>query len=255
MSGRRALGGADGDGSGGIGLLAGGRSSRNLPVLGRGTEAGTAVGEEADGILLRTCLLRARAHGACAVAGGALEDLIGAVDVGRGQDRVALRDNLLGGHEVAAASANDEGQSGQGHADQGTDDDAAGDPRPRSARVLPGGHEHAAQGSPQAAAGGAREGRARDRQASFDAFNEVQVGADNGDCGNVKAGIRQEVDAGAGLHVGLVRGNLGARGHLRVHHDSHFFSFVPGLGGMERIVHAATGSSVRICSHQPKMEE
>ena len=83
----------------------------------------------------------------------------------------------------------------------------------------------------------------------------MQVGADDGDRGNVEAGIREEVNARTRLRVGLVRGNLGARGHLRVHHDSHFFSFVPGLGGMERIVHAATGSSVRICGHQPKMEE
>ena len=83
----------------------------------------------------------------------------------------------------------------------------------------------------------------------------MQVGADNRDRGNIEAGIRQEVDTGAGLRVGLVRGDLGARGHLRVRHDSHFFSFVPGLGGIERIVHAATGSSVRISGHQPKMEE
>jgi len=138
-----------------------------------------------------------------------------------------LRDNLLGGHEVAAASANDEGQSGQSHTDQGADDDAASDPRSRATRALASGHEHATQGSPQAAAGGTREGGAGDRQASFDALDEVQVGADNRDRGNIEAGIRQEVDARTRLRVGLVRGDLGARGHLRVHHDSHFFSFVP----------------------------
>ena len=236
----------------GLGRLA---TTGHLPVLGRCTEAGATIGEETDGILLGAHLLRTRAHDARAVAGSALQDLIGAVNVGRGQDRVALRDNLLRGHEVAAASANDEGQGGQSHTDQGANDDAADDPRTRSARALSGGHEHATQGSPQAAAGGAREGRASDRQASFDAFDEVQVGADNRNRGNIEASIRQEVDTGTGLRVGLVRGDLGACGHLRVHHDSHFFSFVPGLGGMERIVHAATGSSVRICGHQPKMEE
>ena len=90
----------------GLGRLA---TTGHLPVLGRRAEAGAAIGEETDGILLRARLFAARAHNARTVAGGALQDLIGAVDVGRGQDRVALRDNLLGGHEVAAASANDEG--------------------------------------------------------------------------------------------------------------------------------------------------
>jgi len=86
--------------------------------------------------------------------------------------------------------------------------------------------EHACEGSPQGTARRTGHRGAGNRHASRHPLNQVEIRAHDRDRRDVETAVRQEIDSRTCLRIGLVGGNLRARRHLRVHHDSHTFSFV-----------------------------
>ncbi|BDZ55955.1 hypothetical protein GCM10025870_30280 [Agromyces marinus] len=127
--------------------------------------------------------------------------------LGTADDRVPRREHLHDRGEVAAAAVDRVGHDGEDHAEAGAEEHGGGEHAERGA--LRGEDEE--EQTEERAEPGAREragtGGTAPAELAGDAFDGLQVVADDREFADGELGLRERVDGGLRLEVGLVAGD------------------------------------------------